>query len=206
MVLRKIFLVLWLSAAAGGVGYLFWQQEVRYVLPTPVPVNYTAPPLQSRIALPPSVDYPSGKPLFLHFFNPDCPCSRFNVTHFNYLQRTYGSKVTFLVVIPEQADPRAARELIGENLPVIQDTENQIAEACGVYSSPQAVLFGQRNTLYYRGNYNKARYCTLKASNYAEMALNDLLEGKPSREYGLFAQKAWGCELGQESFSSILQF
>ncbi len=206
MFLRKVFIALWLTAMAAGVGYLFWQQELQYIMPTPVPENYRPAPVQSSLSLPAPLPSPQERPLFIHFFNPDCPCSRFNVKHFNYLQRTYSKNVDFVVVIPEQADPVAAGELLEGDLLIVQDKEGRIADACGVYSSPQAVLIDKSSTLYYRGNYNKARYCTLKASNYAEMALNDLMEGKAPQPFGLFAQKAYGCALAAEPFSDLLLF
>lgn len=203
---RKVILSAWLGVLALGLGWIFWQQEVKYLLPTPVPESYQAVPVKSSPSLPITLPETESKPLFLHFFNPECPCSRFNVTHFNQLVRQYGSQITFKVIIPSYASTTSAKELIEEDIPILSDTQEQIAEACGVYSSPQAVLIDPAGKLYYRGNYNKARYCTQKASNYAEMAINDLLGGKEPKDYGLFASKAYGCGLSNQPSLSILSF
>ena len=41
----------------------------------------------------------NDKPVFIHFFNPDCPCSRFNVPHVSGLIRKYGDKIDFKIVV-----------------------------------------------------------------------------------------------------------
>ena len=70
-----------------------------------------------------------------------------------------------------------------------------VAEAVGVYSTPQAVLVTTKNDLYYRGNYNKSRYCTDKRSNYAEIAITALLGNSPIPEFGPMALKSYGCTI-----------
>lgn len=198
MIFRKLLVAGWLLTMAAGIGYLFWHQEARYLTPTPVPDNYKPIALQNPLALP-AIEAPAGKVVFLHFFNPDCPCSRFNLQHFKSLATTYKSQVHFTVVIPSFANPEDARSLLPEGLPVILDENDALADACGVYASPQAVIISSEGKLYYRGNYNKSRYCTQKESNYAEMALNNLLKGAPARDYGPFSNLAYGCEFESEA-------
>ena len=72
--------------------------------------------------------------------------------------------------------------------------DKSIAVLCGVYSTPQAVLLDTNHKLYYRGNYNKSRYCTDKNSDYARMAIDSLLHHHEpvNNEYAL---KAYGCQL-----------
>jgi hypothetical protein len=79
------------------------------------------------------------------------------------------------------------------NLPVLFDTA--IASSCGVYSTPQAVIIDTDHKLYYRGNYNRSRYCTEKKTEYARMALDSLLHHNPNVIFDQFALKAYGCEL-----------
>ena len=68
-----------LLAAIGGV---FWLQDWRYSRPTPRPEGWHAVAAGTRVALPPEIEAlrraRPGAPVLLHFFNPDCPCSRFN--------------------------------------------------------------------------------------------------------------------------------
>ena len=89
----------------GAIGWVFWQQDLQYARPTPRPANWHRPANGAAIALPASIAairaaHP-GQPLLLHFFNPDCPCSRFNVDHVRDLQARFGRQVTFVAVLAE---------------------------------------------------------------------------------------------------------
>ena len=191
----------WLAVAAliliaSGIAALFWQQELQYVRPTPVPAHYVAVLPGQRVVVP----APAGtapKPVLLHFFNPDCPCSRFNLKHVKRLATTYEKAVSFLAVVPEHFGARTEqiRREYDLPMPVVADGRKQLARACGVYATPQAALVDAHGKLYYRGNYNKSRYCTTPHSNYAQMALDSLLAGTPSPTFGETATTAYGCEL-----------
>ena len=75
--MRKLVVVIWLAFLLSAVGALFWYNEYIYHLPTPVPENYKPVYPGETIALKSPLKEYNNKPLFLHFFNPDCPCSRF---------------------------------------------------------------------------------------------------------------------------------
>lgn len=107
----------------------------------------------------------------------------------------YGKEVDFIIV-PMTSKPHTVKEmqqLFQVNVPVIFDSS--IAAKCGVYSTPQAVIINIDRTLYYRGNYNKSRYCTNKQSNYVMMALDSLLHQKLHPVFNEYALKAYGCEI-----------
>jgi hypothetical protein len=57
------------------------------------------------------------------------------------------------------------------------------------------VIIDNQKKLFYRGNYNHTRYCTLKESNYAEIALTALTRGEPPPVFNVFATQSYGCEL-----------
>lgn len=135
----------------------------------------------------------SAKPVFMHFFNPYCPCSKFNTPYFVSLSQQYQQQVQFVVVVPEGISEKETRDFVGEQLPIIIDHGGLLASAAGVYSTPQAVIVDESNTLYYRGNYNKSRYCTDKESNYAEMALVSLLNNQIRPQFNPLATTAYGC-------------
>ncbi|MES1226908.1 MAG: AhpC/TSA family protein, partial [Bacteroidota bacterium] len=80
--LKKAFIAGWLIFLSGTIAALFWYNEWVYSLPTPVPENYIAVPPGQRIDAVGKFNFDNSRPLFIHFFNPDCPCSRFNVAHF----------------------------------------------------------------------------------------------------------------------------
>ena len=85
------------------------------------------------------------------------------------------------------------QDKFGLNIPILFD--QSIAAACGVYSTPQAVLLDTDHKLYYRGNYNKSRYCTDKKSNYAQMAIDSLLMKQHNPIFSQTALKSYGCSL-----------
>jgi hypothetical protein len=98
-----------------------------------------------------------------------------------------------MVMFGNEYNDDQIREELGVDIPVWR--ERGVAEACGVYSTPQAVVINTDLTLYYRGNYNKSRYCTDKRSNYAEMAITSILSKSDIPDFGPMALKAYGCTI-----------
>ncbi len=197
--MRKAAVTAWLVLILTAIGGLFWRSEWIYALPTPVPVNYHPVKTGTMVHWPAGMaqKLPAGKPLFLHFFNPDCPCSRFNVPHVRALIRQYGGQVNFGLVLmtDKKFDVAAVRKRfdLPAGVPVYQDS--LMAAACGVYSTPQAVIVDTSGQLYYRGNYNRSRYCTDEKSSYARLALEDLLHHNLHPIFDPMALKAYGCTL-----------
>ena len=178
------------------ISLAFWNQEIVYSLPTPLPANYIAVEIGGAINLGDPSIQKKGKPLFLHFYNPDCPCSRFNVPHVKSLIKKYSDKVDFAVVILNKEGAIDATEIgasFSPGIPVFTDAS--IAKKCGVYSTPQAVIIDDESKLFFRGNYNKSRYCTEKQTNYAEIAMDALLNKNSAPSLGEAATVAYGCQL-----------
>ncbi|MEP6749372.1 MAG: AhpC/TSA family protein [Bacteroidota bacterium] len=194
--MKKVYVVSWLLLLLSGVIMLFWYNEWIFNLPTPVPKNYTAIETGTTIHLPGAeTDTIAGKPVFLHFFNPDCPCSRFNIDHVRSLIKRYGNEVSFRLVLVSNKDysTKEIQDRFNITIPVIHDTT--IAALCGVYSTPQAVIIDNRHKLFYRGNYNRSRYCTDKKTNYAQVALEALMKNSFHVAFDQLAVKAYGCQL-----------
>jgi hypothetical protein len=100
---------------------LFWYSEWRYSLPTPVPADYKAVKTGEIINVNNRITS-SGKPVFFHFFNPDCPCSRLNITEFKSLVRKYGNKLNFIVVVMTENKDYTSEDIRKKydiNLPVL---------------------------------------------------------------------------------------
>lgn len=199
--MRKLALSIILACTFSAIGYLFWYQEVQYLLPTPVPDDYRVI-VPGEIIRYDSVLKPQhhGKPILLHFFNPDCPCSRFNTKQFYTLYKNYKDKIDFYVVVEGPEKVARAKELIDTDITIVVDNEEQLANACGVYSTPQAALLQTDNRLYYRGNYNRSRYCTAKESSYVEMALDSILTNKQAPHFSELATRSYGCSLHKEDY------
>ncbi len=194
--MKKILVIGWLLLLLSMVTVIFWQQEWKYSLPTPIPAGYRAVHPGEQVLLAGRIKAEAGKPLFIHFFNPDCPCSRFNAPHFNTLVRKYGDKMTFAVVLintTKTHDPAEVQRRYNFEVPVLTDAS--IAEACGVYSTPQAALLDADGRLYYRGNYNRTRYCTDARSDYAQMAIDSMIQHVSRPVFNQFALTAYGCQL-----------
>ncbi|MCD6011676.1 MAG: hypothetical protein K0Q79_1538 [Flavipsychrobacter sp.] len=194
--MKQILLISWLAVISSGIGFIFWYTDWQYSLPTPVPKNYNPSKRGSFIALGNKIAVPAKKPVFIHFFNPSCPCSRFNMEHFKSLVRHYGDKVHFAMIVLNKKETFTEKEIQDKydlDIPVSFDAS--VADLCGVYSTPQAVLLDEDHHLYYRGNYNKSRYCTEKKSNYAQMALDTLLSRNAMPVFDASAFSAYGCQL-----------
>jgi hypothetical protein len=193
-----------LIAVFGGIVAIFWYQEIQYLLPTPVPKNY-------RVVLPSAIvkfdsaliPQQSVKPKLLHFFSPECPCSRFNLKHFLSLDKKYGDAIEFYVVIADRKYLGSAQYMVGKNIPIVVDTDEKLAKACGVYSTPQAALIQHTNQLYFRGNYNRSRFCTNKNSNFVQMALDSLMAERAPPHFIEVATESYGCTISKEHESGI---
>lgn len=197
MSIKKSFIIAWLIIIGSGIASAFWYQEWKYNLPTPVPPNYHAinPGTYVSIKDIPGLEN-SSKPLFLHFFNPNCPCSRFNISHFKSLVKEYGHKIDFAVVAltgNKKYTEKDIQEKFDLALPVVFDSS--YAAACGVYSTPQAAVIKTDKSLYFRGNYNKSRYCTDKETNYAQIAIDALLAEQKQPRLDSAATVSYGCTL-----------
>ena len=187
--------LIWLLLLFSAIGALFWYNELIYHLPTPIPANYKAVSQGKLIKLNGPLGADHSKPLFLHFFNPDCPCSRFNISNFKSLVRQYKNQVNFVVVVMNNKyyTAKAIQDKFDLKIPVSFDAS--IASACGVYSTPQAVLLDSAHKLYYRGNYNRSRYCTDEKTSYAKMALAGLMHNHSQLIFNQLALRAYGCSL-----------
>lgn len=193
--MRKFLAVFWLLTLLTVIGAIFWYNELRYQLPTPVPVGYTPVKPGTLIHLPDSVKSKNGKPVFLHFFNPDCPCSRFNIKQFKELVNNYGKKVDFKIIVVSKYKFTAEeiRKKFDLDIPIMFDKE--LSTLCGVYSTPQVALIDAKDQLYYRGNYNRSRYCTDARTGYANIAVNGLLNQQRKIVFDKLALTSYGCSL-----------
>ncbi len=81
----------------GLISYLFWGFTIKDYLPTALPRNYRSVQIGDQIDVE-GLEM-KQKPVFLHFFSPDCPCSRFNLDHVRRLISKYGKEIDFIMVL-----------------------------------------------------------------------------------------------------------
>jgi hypothetical protein len=197
--MKKGLVLGWLVLLALAIGGIFWQSAWKYTLPTPIPANYHDVTRGAFIDLPASAHglTTGQKPLFLHFFNPDCPCSRFNMPQFKALVQRYDKQVSFAIVVmsPDRFTAAQLQSKFDLPYPIPVISDSAIAAACGVYSTPQAVILDNEGRLFYRGNYNRSRYCTNEQTGFARQALDTLLQHRFSLTLSPLAFKAYGCQL-----------
>lgn len=193
--MKKVLVYIWLGILLSGVALILWYNQYIYSLPTPVPANYKPIENGAIIHLDNNLHFTNQKPVLLHFFNPDCPCSRFNIQHVKSLIEAYGNQVNFVVVLmtSKYYTPQQVKDKFDLPVPVVVDPA--LAYACGVYSTPQAVILRADHHLYYRGNYNSSRYCTNPQTEYARLALVSLLHHQPKIFFNTYATTAYGCSL-----------
>ena len=194
--MRVFFVILLVLICLSGIAYIFWRQELRFTKPTKKPSDLKLVEVNDSIHL----DFvnKASKPLFIHFYNYDCPCSRFNIKEFKAMVRDFSDSIDFIAVVQAGDKSENAEKLFKEkyNLGVetINDKDGLIADALGIYSTPQAVII-KNSKIFYKGNYNKARFCTSRNTRFAEMALEAMINGKQPPEMPLLAEIPYGCEL-----------
>jgi hypothetical protein len=192
---KKAFFSVALVSILGGIGWLFWRESIRYTLPAKKPRELVSISAGSKI----STGFPLNRPLFLHFHNMECPCSRFNISELEDLIAAYRDRVDFRVILITNGDTETKQEFENKydlKIPVTEDADGKYSYSLGVYATPQAMIINPKDsTLYYLGNYNLGRYCVAQNTRFARMALQSLLDGKPAPLLPDVAYLAFGCEL-----------
>lgn len=203
--LKILLYSLVMSMLLGLVFTIFWFQQTRFLLPTPKP-NYhrevsigSLPDLQKE-----GIQLEEEISLF-HFYNPDCPCSRFNLDHFRDLLRAYDQQVGFYIVLQSPSD-EFDEEVASGKLKVLLDEQGKIADLCGVYATPQAVVMNREGSIVYRGNYNRARFCTSKNSWFTQMVLDSELGSQAEVQLSEEALVPYGCNLPSDKETASLHY
>jgi hypothetical protein len=183
-----------LAALALGV---FWYQDWQYSLPTPRPTALRQPAVGEVVEFTQLASLSATQPTLLHFFNPACPCSQFNLDHLRELIAKFEGRVCVVAVL-EATDQTAALEqfaTLNLKCAAVVDAEGAIARQAGIYSTPQGVVLDERGRLYYRGNYNRGRYCTAPESEFVRLSLESCLAREPAPKFAPEATVALGCQL-----------
>lgn len=167
----------WLVIAAGCAAAFMWVQDGRYGQPTLRPRGLVEPSIGETLPWPEELatSLIPGRPALLHFFNPDCPCSRFNLDHVRELSSHYGARISLILVIQSDRPPGATHPVEGLSAPFVHDVHGSIADLAGVYATPTAVVLDRSHRVSYVGNYTLTRYCADPAAQPARRALETVL-------------------------------
>lgn len=175
--------VLFVCTSIGFVIFKFYQEDYKNSLPTQIPEGYKNVAFGTRLS-----NSSKTKLTLIHFFNPNCPCSKFNTKHFKKIVETYKNKIEFKAYSTEKGE-------IDFPIPVEFDQNAEMAKLYGVYSTPQAVILDHQGRLIYRGNYNKARYCSNKSSEFVMLAIEKVLHDNSIADIIQLAGKPYGCSI-----------
>lgn len=195
----------------GVAGMAFWWENRANSLPTPIPEGIVFPDAGAKIRLPAGLEASEGSQrlVLVNFFNPDCPCSRFNAAHVRELAERFGAEVRFVPVMAEgSGEEGAARWLEWFGLPAspVRDRNGAIAKALGVYSTPQAVLLESTGSargearLLYRGNYNRSRFERSAGTEYVRLSIEASLSHRQVTSPPE-AALSYGCPIPRRSSS-----
>lgn len=184
-----VLVVLFNLAMLCVIGAAFFVQDYRYSVPTPKPAGFHAVNLHRIVTLPGN----DRRVTLLCFASPDCGCSRFNQDHLWDLAHRFGKQVRIVEVIE-------ASNAGGMDSPddTIFDPDAKLAKECGVYSTPQAVVLDRDRRIAYSGNFNSARFCSDPGTQFARLALEALVAGRPVPPMPESATTPYGCEIQSE--------
>jgi hypothetical protein len=168
------------------IGATFYIQDYRYSLPTPRPSNFQSQKLGAEIQIPGA----DGRPTLLCFASSDCGCSRFNQDHLWELSRKFGRTVRIVEII-EGTDKKG----LDSPSETLLDPEAKWAKACGVFSTPQAVILDRNGRIAFSGNFNVGRFCADAQTQFARIALEAVAQGKPVPPMPAVATTPYGCAI-----------
>lgn len=182
------------------IGYAFWRADWQYSVPTQRPEGLIQPPLGRPLALPAQLSAMrrDNRPMVIHFVSAKCPCTEFNLDHLRKLQQRFDGVADFVAVLETNSKEEAAKsefESMHLRMPVVYDRQGEMSTALGVYGTPQAAILDRRGRLFYRGNYNRSRYCAEESSEYVRIALTALAGDNPLPSLPEKATITYGCPL-----------
>lgn len=168
----------WVVVCLASIGLVFWTEDWRYSLPTERPSNLASVAVGVAVDLPLilAVHAPHGRPALLHFYNPDCPCSRFNLEHVRKLERQFEGALSIVLVV--ESTDHLTESPPGCDAPIVLDVDGSLADSFGVYATPMAVVLDAQRRLAYVGNYSSGRFCVDPAREYVRLAVETLERGE----------------------------
>ncbi|MEZ6015526.1 MAG: TlpA disulfide reductase family protein [Planctomycetota bacterium] len=193
---REFVAVSWATVCLALIAAAFWVEDWRYGLPTERPPGLVAAAPGEQREVPTTLRslVAGDRPLLLHFFNPSCPCSRFNLDHLRELAQRFEGQVDIVFVI--ERDPGQPSSTLLE-LPTFIDDNGALADSFGVYSTPTAVLLDRDLRVVYVGNYAPSRYCVDPSQQLVRIAVEALLGERDDKRVATVPTPppAYGCPL-----------
>jgi len=129
----------------------------------------------------------SGFISVIHFWNPDCPCSKFNEVHVNKIISDYRDKNVALTVVVsgKNAEQRKEHSLLAKqvfNLAAVKDIRSDWPMEKGPPSSPAAAIMNKQGKLVYFGPYSLGARCSPDKGGFVEKVLDRLSDDQLSQK------------------------
>jgi hypothetical protein len=168
----------WLLVATWllGVVFAFWWFELRWY--QQVTFEYHDAVFDSRTMMPDATMGASIKPdavaKVIHYFDPECPCTRFNTEHvLELMERYQASGVKFEVRVPNTAGLEKALKIFSAPVQIVEYAAAPVA-------SPAALVLDSAGLVHYIGPYSPGAVCSTRSGDFVSIVLDDLLEGRPA--------------------------
>lgn len=195
----------WLLATA----YAFWWFQLRNLQPFTAntgshTVLFDAQRLHERLSalVSTAAAGDAAAATVVHFWDPDCPCSRFNERHVNSIVATFrGRGVRFLVVarnggtLTGAALQARAQAAFGRDVRLVAAAPRSVAELTP--SSPATAILDAHGQLAYFGPYSSGALCTAGTGAFVEKVLDQLLAGHNPQQWNTWASGCfcrWGTQ------------
>lgn len=112
------------------------------------------------------------KATVLHYYNPDCPCTRYNTWHVKDLIKEFTKQgVRFEIRVPDESLIKEAELMFNRPAKVAEAGATPIA-------SPSSLVLDANMNPQYIGPYSPAATCNLSKDDFVGNVLNDLLAGE----------------------------
>ena len=145
-----------------------------------------------------SKDKKTGAISVVHFWNPDCPCNRFNESHVKKIITDYAEKnVQFTIVVSGQSAKvrnqryEQAKEIFSH--PSVKEIRNDWPMQKGPPSSPAVGVLNSDGELIYFGPYSLGARCAPDKAKFVETVLDGLYKNKARANKKQLNTLAVGC-------------
>ena len=178
--------VIWLA----GMVYAFWwfalrdlrpfyQQQEQYAL---FESKALAEHLTDVLRKQGKIDIAENDLTLVHFWDPECLCSRFNTQHVQSLMEEFGDRgVKFLIVLNSaSANQKETWQKGREYFPgATVISSSSLSMSSLIPASPATAVLDQSGQLAYFGPYSLGGLCLSSDDGLVETVLSDLLAGRP---------------------------
>lgn len=175
-----------------ATGYAFWHFQFSQLRPFTPPQNdrafFDGEVISKRIESLPIA--PAGAATLIHFWDPACPCSRFNDDHLRALVEQYAPNGIEVLVVPAPGAPIPSTGTLQARYGTAVRLAAPELRALRPPSSPAVAVVDNKEQLAYFGPYSTDGLCSADGGGFVEAVLDNLLAGRQSRQFNTLA---FGC-------------